>query len=384
MYRSGIDVIHHSAGMAGTALPDVADELTGELGRRLWVIGSEVDEQRLAPDGQKDNFLTSMWKRWDRALFEAVRSYLAGELVAGRYELGLDTGAVDYSTEGGLAPIHASRLDEIESEILAGRILPPSASGEPPRWTREPVVTADINFDGRICSSDTNPIELATGDVVRLNIFNESAEVLAFAIGKLAEGVDPSSVWSTAGGDPWAAGLMDFEVGVAQALTDPGGMNAVSMRLTTGSYVANCFAEDGTAFPGTAFTARFESTCQESSVESDDPAEVMRALTVALNARDPVAVCSLFAENATAEIKFGPEPLSIAGNQRIADFITAKDDDLWIQNYVLTGIETAGPVVTSTSEYQYFAGDPLLWCSTAEVSDGKIVAMEAGPCPPTG
>ena len=304
MYRSGVDVIHHSAGIAGTALPAVADELTGELGRQLWVIGSEVDEQRLAPDGQKDNFLTSMWKRWDRALFEAVRSYLADELLSGRHELGLETGAVDYSTEGGLATIHASRLNEIKTEILAGRIVPPSASAEPPRWTREPVVTADISFDGRTCSSNTNPVELATGDVVRVNIFNESDEVLAFAIGKLAEGVDPAGVWNTAGGNPWAAGLMDFEGGVVQTLTDPGGTNAVSMRLTTGSFLADCFAVDGDmsppsiAFPGTAFNARFESTCDRPSVESNDPADVIRALTVALNARDPVAVCSLFAENA--------------------------------------------------------------------------------------
>ena len=384
MYRSGVDVIHHSASKAGTALPAVADELTRELGRRLWVIGSELDEQRLAPDGQKDNFLTSMWKRWDRALFEAVGSYLADELPSGRHELGLDTGAVDYSTEGGLAPIHASRLAEVKSEILAGRIVPPSASGEPPRWTREPTVTATVGFDGRTCSSDTGPLELATGDVVRVNIVNESDEVLTFRMGKLAGGVDPSGVWNTAEGNPWAAGFIDFERGVLQALTDPGETNAVSMRLTTGSFLADCFAVDGTAFPGTVFTARFKATCEGPPVESDDPADVIRALFVALNARDPVAVCSLFDEDATAEYTFGSNPVTLEGNQLIADVITPKDDDLYNQDQVLTGIETTGPVVTSISEFRYFFAPPLPWCSTYEVADGKIVTLEAGRCSPPG
>ena len=384
MYRSGVDVIHHSAGEAAEVLPFVATELSEELGHQLWVIGSEIDEQRQTPEAYRDRYLTSMWKRWDRSVYEAVRSYLAEELTAGSHELGLETGAVDYSTEGGLASIHSSQLDEIRSEILAGRIVPPSASGEPPRWTREPAVTATVRFDGQTCSSDTGPLELATGDVVRLNIVNESDEVLTFAMGKLAGGVDPSGVWTTTEGNPWAAGLIDFEGGAVQTLTDPGETNAVSMRLTTGSFVADCFAVDGTAFPGTEFTARFKATCEGPPVESADPADVIRALFVALNARDSGAVCSLFAADATVEFDFGSNPVALGGNQLIADVITPKDDDTYNQGQVLTEIETIGPVVTSISEFRYFRGTPRIWCSTYEVADGKIVTLVGGNCPPAG
>ena len=57
MYRNGVDVIHHSAGIAGTAIPIAATGLTDELGGQLWVISSEVDEKLLTPEAYRDRFL---------------------------------------------------------------------------------------------------------------------------------------------------------------------------------------------------------------------------------------------------------------------------------------------------------------------------------------
>lgn len=149
MYCSGVDVIHHSAGDAALELPMVAAEVTAESGQDCWVIGSEVDERRRTPQAYQDRFLTSMWKRWDQVVVQSVSAYLAEELSPGRYELGMEDGAVDYSTEGGnLSPAQLERLEEIRAGILEGSVVPPITSAEPPRWTREPEATATLTFDG--------------------------------------------------------------------------------------------------------------------------------------------------------------------------------------------------------------------------------------------
>ncbi len=369
MYRSGVDVIHHSAGEASKSLPDAADELTEELGHHLWVIGSEIDEQRQAPAAYRDHFLTSMWKRSDRAVYEAVRSYLADELPPGRLELGLETGAVDYSTEGGLSPIQISRLEEIKTDILAGRLEPPSASGEPPRWTRNPTVTTTLVFDGHSCSSNQDSLNLVTGDVVHVNILNESDDWLGFALGKLSAGVAVTDIWNTADDNPWTKDLVDFEGGVLNALTEPGATNAVSVRLTTGSFVADCFPSSGTPSPGLVLTARFETTCEGPPIESDDPADVVRAMAEAINSHDAAVVCSLFSEDARPS---GAE---------MADAMVPKDDDHFTPEGVVTEIEVSDGVVTLS--YDQAAQIGLFNCRIqAGVESGKIIWVGPPECKP--
>lgn len=60
MYRAGADVIHHSAGPSASGMGIAAARLSEELGRQLWVIGSEISEHRTASDDHQAHYLTSM------------------------------------------------------------------------------------------------------------------------------------------------------------------------------------------------------------------------------------------------------------------------------------------------------------------------------------
>ncbi len=153
--------------------------------------------------------------------------------------------------------------------------------------------------------------------------------------------------------------------------------------FTIGTFSAHCFA-DGRALPGIEITARFETTCQGPPVESDDPVEVIRAFEDAINARDPHAVCSLFSDDATAELVMviGAKPRILQGNELMADVLTYRDDNLWFQKTDFLDIETSEGVVTWREEWSTYSG-PIQWCNTAEVDNRKIVTFGQAPCPPT-
>ncbi|MEA3510616.1 MAG: BMP family ABC transporter substrate-binding protein, partial [Actinomycetota bacterium] len=356
LYRSGTDVIHHSAGTAGLGIPAAAAELTDELGRELWVIGTEVEEQRLVPPEQRGRFLTSMWKRWDQAVYEAVRAYMAGELEPGLHEIGLASRSVDYSQEGGLSDARVAMLDEIRADIVASDVDPRAAATEPPRWTREPTATVNLVFNGVTCASDLGPTELARGDVVVVNLINESdVDVgIAFEI--------PEDVYGS---------------GVMTTFTAPGSRNAAAMRLLPGTYAVSCFTEDR-GYQGSTFTAHFETTCEGPAVASGDPTDVIRAYVDAANARDADAVCSLFADDAVVLDLFGQPGFNAEGNWAIAETVTPLDDDNAFRGLVITDIDAVDGTVIWSSESEYLGEVSSTTGHRSVVEDGKIIRWEWG------
>jgi basic membrane lipoprotein Med (substrate-binding protein (PBP1-ABC) superfamily)/DNA-binding SARP family transcriptional activator len=379
MYRSGVDVIHHSAGEAARELGEVAAEVTAETGRDCWVIGSEIDERRRTAPAYQDRFLTSMWKRWDLVVVDAVSRYLEGELLPGKYWLGIEEGYVDYSTEGGnLSPAHLERLEEIRADILAGSVVPPVVSAESPRWTREPQAKATLTFDGQTCMTGARLVEVASGDVVQVNITNQSDHVVEVRTAWTEED-GTAAVWTSGEANPWTAGeAQPIRLGT---LTAPGATNGVSGRFGTGTFLMDCFV-GGTALPGLVITARFETTCQGPPVGSEDPIDLIRALEDAVDTRDPDAVCSLLSDDATAEVFFGidGEPFVIQGNEQIAEAMTEEDDNLWLQSIESVDIEPAEDSVSWRSVWSTYTG-PIERCHTAEVDNGKIVKWQVRPCP---
>ena len=362
MYQSGTDVIHHSAGNAGEGIAAAAAELTDELDRELWVIGTEVDEKLAIPEYQ-DRYLTSMWKRWDRAVYESVRAYLDDDLTPGRYELGMDGAFVGYSRDGGLFPSDAATLDEIGSDIVDGRVVPPSVARDAPRWTRTPDVTAKVVFDGGACSIDTPTSDLNTGDVVRLDAVNRSDQPVRFAIGTSPDDLGPAEVRSSAA-DPWEAGILDSHV---ETLVEAGERGALAARLTSGTFFVDCLAADGSV-PGTELTTRFETTCEGPDVESDDPVDVVRALDAAINARDAAAVCSLFADD-------GPVPGEV-----MADWITPKDDERWFRESIASDIDVTEDVVT-WKVTNVTATGVFTVLLRAKIANGEIFWLEVESAP---
>ncbi len=358
MYRSGVDVIHHSVGDAGLGIPTAAAELTEELGRELWVIGSEVDEQRVVPRELADRFLTSTWKRWDGAVVEAVRSYLAGELEPGVHELGLATGGVDFSRDGSLSDAHAATLDEIKQGIIAGVIDPNVAQTAAPGWNREPDMTGLFVFDGTGCTSDFGPTQVATGDVVRIDVINNSTVAVGLTFGESEDGVAIAD---------WANRVT--------TQTAPGQRNAVARRLPSGTYVATCSTDDQ-IFETVAIDALFTTTCVGPPVESTDPTAVVEAFAAAITDSDVDAVCSMLAEDAQLILPWEDEPF--VGNAAIAEEMTPFDDDMWFQEFVITDLEVADGVVIWSSEFRGLNNVDVIEGHRIVVEDGKIILWKFG------
>jgi hypothetical protein len=354
MYRSGVDVIHHSAGLAGQGIPAAAAELTDELGRDLWVIGSEVDEAKTVPPEQQRYYLTSMWKRWDSAVYEAVRAYLAGELETGVYDLGIASGSVDFARDGGLSDANVAAVEEIRSGIVAGTVDPFVEEIASPRWTRPLDVTALIVFDGATCSSDMGPTQMASGDVVRVELVNSATVPAGIRM------IPDPAAWD---GDSFSTVRPTETI-----LTAPGQRNSIAMRLQPATYAVECYTERD-SFEATTFTGVFGTTCVGPEVPND-PAAVVEALAAATNARDADAVCSLFAEDA--------EDGDVIGNAAIAEEWTPFDDDTFFQEFVITDLDIVNGVVIWDSEYRGLDRVFAVVGHRTFVENGKIVRWERG------
>src|SRR3546814_18529869 len=88
-YSAGADVIYHAAGGSGGGLFEAALE-TGDV----WAIGVDSDQYLTAEEAVQDVIITSLIKRVDVAVFEAIRSFTEGNLEAGAQEFDLSNDGV--------------------------------------------------------------------------------------------------------------------------------------------------------------------------------------------------------------------------------------------------------------------------------------------------
>lgn len=118
-YRSGADVIFHAAGSTGLGVFEAARK-HGKL-----AIGVDSDQYDEAPGF----VLTSMVKRVDRAVYDAIARVKEGSFRGGVYQLGLAEGGVDYVYDDRnrvLIPDSVrQRVEELRRQIVAGAIRVP-------------------------------------------------------------------------------------------------------------------------------------------------------------------------------------------------------------------------------------------------------------------
>lgn len=105
MYRSGVDVIFHAAGASGNGIITAAIELDKK------VIGVDTDQSSLAPR----NVVTSMRKRIDLAVRDAILEKTSGTFSGGITEMSLANGGVDYVPS---TFIDDELRDQVEAERL--------------------------------------------------------------------------------------------------------------------------------------------------------------------------------------------------------------------------------------------------------------------------
>ena len=126
----GADIIYQAAGSDGLGVIQAVKEAR-DANKAVFVIGVDSDQSHLAPEA----VLTSMVKRVDLAVYEAVRDLNQGKLQGGDVVLGLKEGGVTYSPVRVEFPKRAEALEKIEelrARIVSGELKVPSNPAELP------------------------------------------------------------------------------------------------------------------------------------------------------------------------------------------------------------------------------------------------------------
>ena len=123
MYDGGADVIYHAAGDSGLGLFKAAVE----QGPEALAIGVDSDQYLTASAEEKPHIITSMLKRVDTAVFDAINDQVEGSFEPGFQVFGLAEEGVDYATSNPdlLTPDIQAQLDTFKEQIINGEITVP-------------------------------------------------------------------------------------------------------------------------------------------------------------------------------------------------------------------------------------------------------------------
>ncbi|MBL4969960.1 MULTISPECIES: guanosine ABC transporter substrate-binding protein NupN [Bacillus] len=129
MYKSGVDVIYHSAGATGTGVFTEAKNLKKEDPKRdVWVIGVDKDQYAEGQvEGTDDNVtLTSMVKKVDTAVKDLTKKASEGKFPGGEtLTYGLDQDGVGISSsKQNLSDDVIKAVDEWKKKIIDGLEVP--------------------------------------------------------------------------------------------------------------------------------------------------------------------------------------------------------------------------------------------------------------------
>ena len=119
-YQQGVNVIFHASGSTGLGVFEAARQ-TGKL-----AIGVDADQYKEAPG----YVLTSMVKRVDNAVYDAITRVVDKRFTGGIYQYGLAEDGVGYvydrHNQSLIPPAVRARLETLKQDIIAGRITVPS------------------------------------------------------------------------------------------------------------------------------------------------------------------------------------------------------------------------------------------------------------------
>jgi basic membrane protein A and related proteins len=120
-YQQGVNVIYHASGSTGLGVFEAARTMN------RYAIGVDADQYKEAPG----HVLTSMVKRVDNAVFDAILRVKENRFAGGIYNFGLAEDGVGYIYDEhnrALIPDAVrARVEALKAEIVAGRIAVPSS-----------------------------------------------------------------------------------------------------------------------------------------------------------------------------------------------------------------------------------------------------------------
>ena len=126
MYDDGAEIIYHAAGLSGAGLFRAAVEAD------KLAIGVDSDQYLTAAPEEQPLILTSMLKRVDTAVYNAIAQTGEGEFVTGFQVFGLADEGVGYSKSNteALTPEVIEVIDGYAEQIVAGDIVVPETPEE--------------------------------------------------------------------------------------------------------------------------------------------------------------------------------------------------------------------------------------------------------------
>jgi basic membrane lipoprotein Med (substrate-binding protein (PBP1-ABC) superfamily)/DNA-binding SARP family transcriptional activator len=129
MHAQNADVIYSAAGWSGFGALQAAAMSTAQTGVHRWHIGVDRDEYaNTTKNGDEEaqallpHILTSMTKRIDVSLYQALEDYDNGVFESGIREYGLAEGGVGYVTTGGYIDHLVPELERLRLMIINGEI----------------------------------------------------------------------------------------------------------------------------------------------------------------------------------------------------------------------------------------------------------------------
>lgn len=115
----GADVIFVAAGASGSGVFDAAEE------KKVYGIGVDSNQNWMKPG----SILTSMMKRVDIAVYNTIQDTQNGKFTSGVVRYGLKDKGVDYAMDSNnekiLTPDLTKKLEDLKSQIIAGKIKVP-------------------------------------------------------------------------------------------------------------------------------------------------------------------------------------------------------------------------------------------------------------------
>lgn len=125
MYDQGADVVYHAAGQSGLGLFKAA------VAADQYAIGVDSDQSLTASPEEQKLILTSMLKRVDTAVYNAIKQVVDDAWTPGTQVYGLAEEGVDYAVnefndnEDLLSEEIQTKLDELKQQIIDGEITVP-------------------------------------------------------------------------------------------------------------------------------------------------------------------------------------------------------------------------------------------------------------------
>jgi basic membrane protein A and related proteins len=123
MYDQGACIIYHAAGASGAGLFNAA------VSADKLAIGVDSDQYLLVSAEQQPHIMTSMLKRVDTAVHDAIQTAGEGPFAPGAQVFGMAEGGVDYSKSNTelMTDDIITFLDDLKQQIIRGSITVPEA-----------------------------------------------------------------------------------------------------------------------------------------------------------------------------------------------------------------------------------------------------------------